>query len=70
MWLVILCLTGMLARSGEAIFGGRKAEVFRSRVIQGLEKRIARFVEFANSFVKSALGARYGAMIDSRPVVS
>jgi len=36
----------------------------------GLEKRIDRFVEFANSFVKSARGAKYGSMIELRPVVS
>ena len=36
----------------------------------GLEKRIDRFVEFANSFVKSARGARYGSMIEVRPVAS
>jgi len=32
----------------------------------GLETRIDRFVEFANSFVKFARGARYGSMSELR----
>ena len=46
------------ARDGRVVDGG------------GLEKRIDRFVEFANFFVKSARGARYGSMIELRPVAS
>jgi len=47
-----------MRRDGRVVDGG------------GLEKRIDRFVEFANSFVKSARGARYGSMIELRPVAS
>jgi hypothetical protein len=47
-----------------------KAEVFRTVSFEVLKKRIDRFVEFANSFVKSARGARYGSMIELHPVAS
>jgi hypothetical protein len=36
----------------------QKAEVFRTNVIRGPEKRIDRFVDFANFLVKSARHAR------------
>jgi len=60
------------------VLGGNWADLLEfqtrrdGRVVDGggLEKRIDRFVEFANSFVKSARGARYGSMIELRPVAS
>jgi hypothetical protein len=47
--------------------GGRDGRVVDGG---GLEKRIGRSVEFANFPVKCARHARYGSMIELRPVVS
>ena len=47
-----------MRRDGRVVDGG------------GLEKRIDRSAEFANFPVKSPRHARYGSMIEFRPVVS
>ena len=50
--------SGMVRPTNGAECEQQKAEVFRTSVIRGLEKRIGRIVEFAKFAVKSARRAR------------